>query len=97
MQTYFTGCDFPMWGQYLLGGYMVIMLILFGNFYIQSYIVNKNKRRRNQVKKTDAVNGHKTNTVCENGVHSNQSKIDDNVTNGNYLVNGHSNGVIKRH
>ncbi|XP_060593274.1 elongation of very long chain fatty acids protein 2-like [Ruditapes philippinarum] len=99
MQTYFTGCDFPMWGQYLLGGYMVVMLILFGNFYIQSYIVKKN--RRNQLKKTEAANGHKTNSVSENGSHSNKSKVDrkqvdDNVTNGNYLMNGHSNGVIKR-
>ncbi|KAK7100105.1 very long chain fatty acid elongase 2-like [Littorina saxatilis] len=41
-----VGCDFPRWGQNLLAGYMVIMLFLFGNFYIHAYI----KRRSNKVK-----------------------------------------------
>lgn len=31
------GCDFPRWGQNLLAGYMICMLVLFSNFYIQTY------------------------------------------------------------
>ncbi|CAF1157873.1 unnamed protein product [Adineta ricciae] len=31
------GCDYPLWGQLMLGGYMVIMLLLFRNFYVQEY------------------------------------------------------------
>ena len=34
-------CDFPRWGQYLLGGLMVTMLVLFANFYIHAYIFKK--------------------------------------------------------
>lgn len=37
-----VGCDFPHWGQYLLTSYMIVMVILFGNFYFQAYV----KRRR---------------------------------------------------
>lgn len=38
-----VGCDFPRWGQNLLAGYMVAMLILFGNFYVQAYIRRSSK------------------------------------------------------
>lgn len=41
VQTYTSGCDFPLWGQIMLTGYMISLLILFGNFYIQSYIIKK--------------------------------------------------------
>ncbi|KAK6989784.1 Elongation of very long chain fatty acids protein 2 [Biomphalaria glabrata] len=40
-----VGCDFPRWGQNLLASYMVGMLILFGNFYMQAYI-KKDKSRQ---------------------------------------------------
>jgi hypothetical protein len=47
-----TGCDFPRWGQNLLSSYMVVMLILFGNFYIHAYV----KRRSDKLKAI--ANGH---------------------------------------
>jgi len=36
------GCDYPLWGQLMLSGYMVVMLILFLNFYIQEYVTRSN-------------------------------------------------------
>jgi len=38
-------------GQFMLGGYMIIMLILFANFYIHEYITksNDNKRRKQKL------------------------------------------------
>ncbi|CAF0937460.1 unnamed protein product [Rotaria sordida] len=46
----FTGCNYPLWGSWMLGGYMIIMLILFTNFYIHEYITRSNdtKRRKQQ-------------------------------------------------
>jgi len=43
LNSYVRNCTYPMWGQYLLLGYMVIMFTLFMNFYIQEYL-NKPKR-----------------------------------------------------
>ena len=79
-QTYVTGCDFPLWGQYLLMGYMMIMMCLFGNFYFQAYI---NKNRTREQKKTDGTNGVKRNDnyTGKNGVHT---------------ANGHQNNDLKK-
>ncbi|KAJ8306556.1 hypothetical protein KUTeg_017101 [Tegillarca granosa] len=49
VQTYMSGCDFPVWGQFMLTAYMIILLVLFSNFYRQTYIKNK----QSHVKKTD--------------------------------------------
>ena len=49
-----VGCDFPRWGQYLLIGYMVIMLFLFGNFYVQAYI-----KRRRLASKPDSLSANR--------------------------------------
>ncbi|KAJ8306553.1 hypothetical protein KUTeg_017098 [Tegillarca granosa] len=49
VQTYMSGCDFPVWGQFMLTAYMIILLVLFSNFYLQTYIKNK----QSHVKKTD--------------------------------------------
>lgn len=38
------GCDFPRWGQNLLAGYMVFMLVLFGNFYVNAYIRRRSRQ-----------------------------------------------------
>ncbi|OWF36045.1 elongation of very long chain fatty acids protein 2-like [Mizuhopecten yessoensis] len=76
MRTAYTGCDYPMWGQFLITGYMISMLILFGNFYLNAYI---KKRRLGAAKKTeDSSNG-----VLNNGVHK-------SAVNGH--SNGHLNG-----
>lgn len=95
LQTYVSGCDFPLWGQYLLMGYMIIMVILFGNFYVQSYIKRKNDQVR--AKKTDAVNGS-SNSYIKNGNHNKLYQKQDNasVTNGSYVVNGNSYGAVKQ-
>ena len=45
LNSIYTECEFPRWGQYLLAGYMLVMLTLFTNFYIHAYII---KRRRDQ-------------------------------------------------
>ncbi|XP_025110340.1 elongation of very long chain fatty acids protein 2-like [Pomacea canaliculata] len=41
------GCEFPRWGQNLLSSYMVFMLFLFGNFYINAYIKRRSHRLKN--------------------------------------------------
>lgn len=38
VNTYTSGCDFPFWSICMLSSYMFMMLALFGNFYIQSYL-----------------------------------------------------------
>ena len=37
-------------GQFMLGGYMVIMLVLFTNFYIHEYVTRSNDKKRRQQK-----------------------------------------------
>ena len=43
-------CDFPLWMHYALVLYMISFLFLFGNFYVQAYIVKE--RERSSKKKT---------------------------------------------
>lgn len=64
LNTAYIGCDFPVFGIQLLTLYMISMLVLFGNFYIKSYIQN---RKRNVQQKKDG--GKHTNGIS-NG-HSN--------------------------
>jgi len=33
-----SGCDFPLWMQYVLVIYMISFIVLFGNFYAKAYI-----------------------------------------------------------
>lgn len=79
IQTTFTGCDFPLWSHVLLSSYMISMMVLFGNFYLQTYIKNK----RAGYKKTD---------LAQNGVSKNGSVTHGNSVNGhsNGIANGHS-------
>ena len=41
----FRGCDTPLWGHLLLFFYMLSLMVLFGNFYIQQYRL---KRKNNE-------------------------------------------------
>lgn len=73
VQTYTSGCDFPLWGIILLTSYMIILLILFGNFYIQSYIRKKTVPGAKKIDYEDRVkkdyqNGisHKNGSVVAN-------------------------------
>ncbi|XP_052258157.1 elongation of very long chain fatty acids protein 5-like isoform X2 [Dreissena polymorpha] len=86
--TYMSGCDFPLWGQYMLMGYMVLMLVLFGNFYVQSYI--KKKSHCQHRKKTDSLS-----TRYANGSEHVANGSNGHI-NGNLKDHPHVNGAIKR-
>lgn len=36
-----SGCEFPLWMQYILVIYMISFIVLFGNFYAQAYIAEE--------------------------------------------------------
>ncbi|XP_048759080.2 elongation of very long chain fatty acids protein 2-like isoform X2 [Ostrea edulis] len=78
IQTTFTGCDFPLWSHILLSSYMISMMVLFGNFYVQAYI----KKSRASHKKTDQI---------QNGGAKNDSLHHGNGVNGhsNGIVSDH--------
>ncbi|CAI9739564.1 of very long chain fatty acids 2 [Octopus vulgaris] len=56
-----VNCEFPSWGKYLLTCYMILMIILFSNFYIQAYI----KGRRNP--NVDTANNYAKKKSSQNG------------------------------
>jgi len=62
------GCDYPLWGQVMLNGYMVIMLILFMNFYIHEYVTRSNdaKRRKQKLEQTQKISNDGTSR--QNGI-----------------------------
>lgn len=57
LQTGFTGCDFPVWGVYFLTTYMIMMIVLFGNFYLQSYLKNQSFKQKKAEKDGLVSNG----------------------------------------
>ncbi|XP_012937927.2 elongation of very long chain fatty acids protein 2 [Aplysia californica] len=72
-----VGCDFPRWGQNLLSGYMVVMLILFGNFYMQAYI------KRSASKKTNAISSSSSSS-------SSSPSFENGSAFSNMEANGHT-------
>jgi len=54
LYSIYIECNFPRWGQYLLSGYMLLMLTLFTNFYIHAYIM---KRRSGDKRELGQGNG----------------------------------------
>ncbi|KAL3869666.1 hypothetical protein ACJMK2_042330 [Sinanodonta woodiana] len=87
LQSYFTGCDFPLWGHYLLCGYMIFMLTLFGNFYFHAYVMKKNARR--EAKKRDEMsNGF------HNGFHN--GELGSNGVVKEYAQNGLAEGHLRQ-
>jgi hypothetical protein len=71
LYSIYADCDFPRWGQYLLAGYMILMLVLFTNFYIHAYIISQRKHaasklaesssdgaQHNGVKNASSTNGY---------------------------------------
>lgn len=54
---YSDDCEFPKWMCWILIVYMITFLILFGNFYVQSYL----KKSSSKLKKTKEEEGSKTN------------------------------------
>lgn len=70
-------CDFPRWGQNLLAGYMIVMLILFTNFYIHAYIIGKHRQAStSSLVKEDGKRKAMTQNGFKNGVinHGNNKK-----------------------
>jgi len=72
------GCDYPLWGQVMLSTYMIIMLILFLNFYIHEYVTRSNdaKRRKQKLEQTgkaaDAGSATATKSIGQNGTRKKQ-------------------------
>ena len=56
-------CDFPQFLNYMVFFYAISLIILFSNFFYQSYILKK--------RKTLEQNGVKANGVIQNGVEAN--------------------------
>lgn len=75
----YTGCPFPAWMQWALIGYAVTFIILFANFYYQTY------RRQPRLKSPKtAVNGVSTatNGTCKApGVRENGKKMNGRAKN----------------
>ncbi|XP_023348093.1 elongation of very long chain fatty acids protein 4, partial [Eurytemora carolleeae] len=71
------GCDFPMWMQYSLVGYMFSFLVLFSDFYYKAYIQQRNEKlfKQNGNSRSNRKNGTKSNG---NG----QSNGKQNIANG---------------
>jgi len=81
-------CDFPRWGQYLLAGYMIFMLILFTNFYIHAYVISRRRR-------DDALR-HSNGVGAKDRGAPHFVAVDDLVSNGhkNGVANGYGSGVV---
>jgi len=66
------GCDYPLWGQLMLNGYMIIMLILFTNFYIHEYVTRSNdakrRKQRLETQKSSGTGSLTTSSPRKNGV-----------------------------
>ncbi|XP_008473355.1 elongation of very long chain fatty acids protein 5-like, partial [Diaphorina citri] len=43
-----SGCDFPLWMQYLLVFYMITFIVLFGNFYAKAYIHKEKEAKKSK-------------------------------------------------
>jgi hypothetical protein len=72
--VYFLNCGFPLWGIYLLGGYMVIMLILFSNFYIQTYLKAAKARKQQAASSNGTITNGSMNGATANGVNGHANK-----------------------
>jgi len=64
--TYISGCDFPVWSVFMLAAYMFIMIFLFGNFYIKSYL-NKPKKSQLNGNHSSMSNGKVSSHSKSNG------------------------------
>lgn len=48
-------CDFPLWMHYLLIVYMMTFLVLFGNFYIKSYLEKGRNAKQRQLQRSQQL------------------------------------------
>ncbi|XP_013413182.1 elongation of very long chain fatty acids protein 2-like [Lingula anatina] len=58
LNSFRNQCHYPVWGKYLLTGYMVLMLILFMNFYVHAYFFKKRIHIKTDHLSNGATNGH---------------------------------------
>lgn len=81
-------CDFPQWGQNLLAGLMISLILLFANFYRQTYVPKPSRRK--EAAYTNAGTMVQSEVTREsNGVLSNgTSDVSVNTTNNNIFTNG---------
>lgn len=61
-------CDYPLWMQYALIGYMISFLVLFSNFYIHAYFAKKRRKHGPQVVEYEDVKAN--GEIVANGVAS---------------------------
>ena len=98
--VWYLPCDFPKWGPILLTGYMVVLFVLFMNFYIKSYLT-KRPRAAGDVAKPHTKVSHKNgSTVVTNGQSSSNGAVAQNGVlaggaNGHITMNGDSISVKK--
>jgi len=60
-------CEFPLWMQYTLCGYMVSFLVLFGRFYVNVYIDDHKKRKQERLLANNNLQSEKNKNVVANG------------------------------
>jgi len=53
IQSIYFQCDYPRWSLWMLFVYMIMMLILFGNFYVNEYISKSNDAKRKHQQKSN--------------------------------------------
>ena len=93
--VWYLPCDFPKWGPILLTGYMVVLFVLFMNFYIKSYLTKKPRAAGDDTKRS-AIGSHKNgSTVFSNGRSSSNCALAQNgvlagEANGHIMANGKS-------
>lgn len=46
IQSIVFDCDFPRWPQFLLASYIILMVILFSNYYRHEYVIKSNEKKR---------------------------------------------------
>lgn len=75
-------CDYPLWMQYALIGYMISFLVLFSNFYIHAYFAKQHLK-------------HKSSKASGKGVANGDINANEGMANGEVVMNGEvmANGV----
>ncbi|XP_070491102.1 very long chain fatty acid elongase 4-like [Chironomus tepperi] len=68
-------CEFPLWMQYTLCGYMVSFLVLFGRFYVNAYI-DDHKKRQKEKQKEQLLSNNNEETIKDKNVIVNGKKYE---------------------
>uniref|UniRef100_A0A8D8SSM2 Elongation of very long chain fatty acids protein n=2 Tax=Cacopsylla melanoneura TaxID=428564 RepID=A0A8D8SSM2_9HEMI len=60
-----SGCEFPLWMQYLLVFYMITFILLFGNFYAKAYIKKDKDTKKSSSGLQKELTDNNSNTTTE--------------------------------